>query len=120
MNSGLRKFALFGAVVSIGLLLAAWTVLPRTSNQGYEPDQPIPFSHKLHAGTFKMDCRYCHGGAYKGAHATVPSVSTCMNCHSLVYPESPWMQKIKKTYAEGKPIEWVRIHEVPDHVHFNH
>ncbi|NDG83903.1 MAG: cytochrome C, partial [Proteobacteria bacterium] len=120
MNSGLRRFALFGLIVISGLFVALWQVLPRTSNQGYQPEQPIPFSHKLHAGTFKIDCRYCHTGAYKSAHATVPSLSTCMNCHSLVYPESKWMKEIKKSYAEGRPVEWVRVHELPDHVHFNH
>lgn len=120
MNSGLRRFALFGVIVIAGLLLVTFQVLPRTSNQGYQPEQPIPFSHKLHAGTFKIDCRYCHTGAYKSANAGVPSLSTCMNCHSVLYPESPWIQKIKKAYADGTPIEWLRVHELPDHAHFNH
>ena len=99
MNAGLRKFALFGGIVTFVLLIAVWQVLPRISNQGYQPEQPIPFSHKLHAGTFKIDCRYCHTGAYKSNHAGIPSLSTCMNCHSVIYPESPWMQKIKKSYV---------------------
>lgn len=120
MNAGLRKFALFGGVVVVGLLVATWQVLPRTSNQGYQPEQPIPFSHKLHAGTFKIDCRYCHTSAYKSKVAGVPSVSTCMNCHSVVRADSPHIQAIQKAYAEGRAIEWVRIHELPDHVHFNH
>lgn len=120
MNAGLRKFALFGVVVFVGLLVATWQVLPRTSNQGYQPEQPIPFSHKLHAGTFKMECRYCHTSAYKSKSAGVPSLSTCMNCHSVVRTDSPHIQKIQKAYAEGRAIEWVRIHEVPDHVQFNH
>ncbi len=100
MNAGLRKFALFGVIVVTGLLIATWQVLPRTSNQGYQPEQPIPFSHKLHAGTFKIECRYCHTSAYKSSHAGVPTLSTCMNCHSVVRPDSPWIQKIKKSYAE--------------------
>lgn len=121
MNAGLRKFALFGGVVVFGLLVATWQVLPRTSNQGYQPEQPIPFSHKLHAGTFKIDCRYCHTSAYKSKNAGVPSLSTCMNCHSTITANgSEHLKKIQTAYAKGQAIEWVRIHEVPDHVQFNH
>ena len=67
-----------------------------------------------------MDCRYCHTSAYRSPHAGVPSLSTCMNCHTVVKTDSPWIQKMQKSYAEGKPIEWVRVHELPDHAHFNH
>lgn len=95
-------------------------VFPSASNQGYAPDQPIPFSHKLHAGTHKIDCLYCHSNAERSQHATIPSVSTCMNCHKVVKTDSPWIQKITQAYNEGKPIEWVRIHELPDHVRFTH
>jgi hypothetical protein len=115
-----RSFGVFVFALVIVLGLVIWMILPRTSNEGYIPEQPIPFSHKLHAGQYKMDCRYCHTSAYKSAHAGVPALSTCMGCHTVVKAESPWIQQIQKAYAEGKPIEWVRIHELPDHAHFNH
>lgn len=93
---------------------------PTASNQGYAPEQPIPFSHKLHAGDNKINCLYCHSGAEKSRHATIPSMNVCMNCHSVVKVDSPHIQKLRKAYSEGKPIEWVRVHELPDFVYFPH
>lgn len=90
-------------------------------NRGYAPDQPIPFSHKKHAGQFNIPCMYCHSGIEKSKHATVPSVNVCMNCHSVVKPDSPHIQKLKAYYNEKKePIEWVKVHNLPDFVNFNH
>lgn len=98
--------------------------------QGYAPKQPIAFSHKLHAGAYEIDCKYCHVGTLKGKSATIPSVNICMNCHSAVKTESPLIQKLwaaadwqpeTKTYGPNqKPIEWVRIHNLPDLAYFNH
>jgi hypothetical protein len=93
---------------------------PSASNQNYAPEQPIPFSHKLHAGDNKIACLYCHSAAEKSRHASIPSVNVCMNCHTVVKPDSPWIQKVQQAYAENKPIEWVRIHELPDYVYFPH
>lgn len=103
--------------------------------QGYEPTQPIRFSHALHAGTHKIDCQYCHQTANKGKNSNIPSLNTCMNCHKQVskgpkygteeiakiYAAVGW-DAYNKTYDEGKakPVEWVRIHNLPDHVAFNH
>lgn len=98
--------------------------------QGYAPKQPIAFSHKLHAGDYEIDCKYCHTGAMVGKNATIPSVNICMNCHRSVKTESPQIQKIwaaadwnAETLSFGpnqKPIEWVRIHNLPDLAYFNH
>jgi mono/diheme cytochrome c family protein len=98
--------------------------------QGYAPKQPIAFSHKLHAGAYEIDCKYCHTGVMKGKSATIPSVNICMNCHRSVKTESPQIQKIwaaadwnAETLSFGpnqKPIEWVRIHNLPDLAYFNH
>jgi len=96
------------------------SVFPSASNQGYQPDQPIPFSHRLHAGDNKIDCQYCHSAAEKSRHATVPALNVCMNCHRVVKTDSPWIQKITEAYEAGRPIEWVRIHELPDFVNFPH
>lgn len=88
--------------------------------QGYAPTQPIAFSHKLHAGQYGIDCGYCHTGAYKGKAATIPSASTCMNCHNQIKRGSPEIQKIYTAIEKNRPIEWVRIHNLPDLAYFNH
>ncbi len=89
-------------------------------SKGYMPDQPIAFSHKLHAGTMKINCLYCHFGAEKSRHAGIPPVNVCMNCHQAVKRDSPEVQKIIKAFQENKPIEWIKVHNLPDHVQFNH
>jgi hypothetical protein len=112
--------------IALFLILVVFAVggiaayFPTASNEGYNPEQPIPFSHKLHAGDNKIACLYCHSGAEKSRHASVPSVNVCMNCHSVVKTDSPWIQQIRKHYAEGTPIEWIRVHELPDYVYFPH
>jgi hypothetical protein len=87
---------------------------------GYTPDQPINFSHKLHAGEMGIDCKYCHNAVDKSRHAMVPSASTCMNCHTIARKDKPEIKKLTKYYEEGKPIEWKRIHKVPQYAYFNH
>ena len=87
---------------------------------GYAPEQPIKFSHKLHAGDMKIDCQYCHTGVEKSRHAMVPPVSTCMNCHTIARKDKPEIQKLTAYYNEGKALHWKRIHKVPDFVYFNH
>jgi len=87
---------------------------------GYQPDQPINFSHKLHAGNMKIDCQYCHTSVEKGRHATVPAASVCMNCHSVARKDKPEIIKLTDYYKSGKAIKWVRIHKVPDYAYFNH
>ena len=101
---------------------------------GYAPTQPIKFSHKIHAGENEIDCGYCHGSAYKGKSAGIPSVNVCMNCHKGISEGKVWgTEEISKIYAaagfdpetqaytkEPKPIEWIRIHNLPDFAYFNH
>lgn len=113
---GIAVAALAGVIT----LIALWVYRPTATNMGYAPEQPIPFSHKLHAGDNKIDCKYCHVGVEKTRHASVPSLNICMNCHLAVKTESPWIQKITRAYKEGKPIEWIRVHELPDYVYFPH
>lgn len=88
--------------------------------QNYAPEQPIPFSHKIHAGKFNVPCLYCHPSAEQGAHAGVPGLGVCMNCHSSVKVDSPLIQKVIQAYKEGRPIQWVKVHVLPDFVHFKH
>lgn len=98
--------------------------------QNYQPKQPIAFSHKLHAGAYEIDCKYCHTGVMKGKSANIPSPNICMNCHTQIKQDSPEIQKIYSAIGydvvtasytgKQKPIEWVRIHNLPDLAYFNH
>ncbi len=93
---------------------------PKYLEVGYRPKQPVPYSHKLHAGDLGMDCRYCHIGVEKSAHASVPATSTCMNCHTQVAAKSEKLLPVRESYATNKPVEWVKVHKVPDFAYFNH
>lgn len=92
--------------------------------QYYEPDQPIQFSHRIHAGDNQTDCKYCHSTVDESMHAGIPSVAVCMNCHNVVKEGTQTgKEEIAKIYAAvetNKPIEWVKVHNLPDHVYFNH
>nr|BCX00241.1 MAG: class III cytochrome C domain protein [Bacteroidota bacterium] len=90
------------------------------TNVGYAPKQPIPFSHKLHAGQYKIDCLYCHQTAETSKHASIPSLYTCMGCHNVVATQKPTIQQLKEYYDRGEPIEWIRVHSLPDHAYFSH
>jgi len=87
---------------------------------GYQPSQPIAYSHKLHAGDLKIDCRYCHSDVEKSRQANIPSAKVCMNCHSIARADTPEIQKLKEYYDKGIAIEWNRVHRVPDFAYFNH
>lgn len=86
----------------------------------HKPVQPVNFSHKLHAGDNKIPCQYCHTLARRSETAGVPSTQRCMNCHEYVKPEAPEIVKVLAHHDEGKPIEWNRVFDLPDHVWFNH
>lgn len=88
--------------------------------KGYAPKQPIAFSHKLHAGQYEIDCNYCHTGVRKSKSANIPSANICMNCHGQILTESPEIQKIYAAIENNRPIEWVRVHNLPDLAYFNH
>ena len=86
----------------------------------YQPTQPIAFSHKVHAGQYEIDCNYCHTGVNISKSANIPSVNICMNCHNAIETDKPEIQKILAAYEENRPIEWVRVHNLPDLAYFNH
>jgi hypothetical protein len=117
----------FRVVVSAILLAVAGAVTvsaylfhPDRAETGYQPVQPAPYSHKLHAGNLGIDCRYCHSTVETSAYAAIPPTETCMNCHARVKPQSELLQLVRESYATGQPIPWVRIHKLPDYVYFNH
>ena len=104
---------------------------PQTLNVGYMPEQPVPFSHAIHAGQLRMDCRYCHNTVYDAAHAAVPPTATCINCHSpandqgvsalaAVKHDSPKLAAIHESWETGRSVAWKRIHNLPEYVFFNH
>lgn len=105
-----------------GIAAAAITyyATPKYTRVGYAPVQPVPFSHALHNGQLGIDCRYCHVGVDKGATSTVPTAQTCMNCHNQVKADSPLLAPVRESFASGNPVQWVKIHQTPDYVYFNH
>ena len=130
-----KLIALLVIIAFVGGSVKGWYALAGIGiSQGYQPDQPIKFSHKLHAGTNKIDCRYCHSGAEKAKNANIPSPNVCMNCHKYIqsgpvygkaeiakiYDAIGW-DPAKQAYTGiQKPIQWVRIHNLPDFAYFNH
>jgi len=87
---------------------------------GYAPAQPIAFSHRLHAGSMRIDCKYCHEAATSSPHAGIPAVSVCMNCHTVARKAQPEIITLTKFYEEGSALPWKRVHRVPDYAYFNH
>ena len=113
------------AVALVAVSLAAATVALSQSSLipfggGKGPQQPIAFSHKLHAGTLGLDCLYCHNGADKSPIANIPPVGTCMGCHKLAVTDRPEIQKLTGFWTRGEPVPWVEVYRLPDHVKFNH
>ncbi len=101
-------------------LVVTFGFSPNLHNVGYKPSQPIPFSHKLHAGDMGMDCRYCHQTVEVADHAAVPATQTCMNCHTRVFADSEKLDPLNDSWKNGTPVQWVRVHDLPDYVFFSH
>ena len=116
------------AVVAVVVALAGGVVTalvwyyfsPRNTQVGYQPHQPVPYSHLLHAGQMGMDCRYCHANIERAAHAMIPPTQTCMNCHSLVRTTSARLAPVRESWQSGQAIDWVKVHRLPDHAYFDH
>lgn len=93
---------------------------PKTKDVGYAPIQPVPYSHALHVGKLGLDCRYCHNTVEKAAFAALPATQTCMNCHTAIRTNSLQLQPIRESYETGKPVPWVKVHDLADFAFFNH
>jgi hypothetical protein len=110
-----------GPAVSVLVVFAVWYWFsPWYTDVGYRPVQPVPYSHKLHAGDMGMDCRYCHNTVEVAPHAAIPPSATCMNCHSQVKTDSPRLATVRESFETGESIEWVRVHQLPDFAFFDH
>jgi hypothetical protein len=109
-----------GAPIYLIALIAYGVESPEALRIGYEPEQPVPYSHALHAGELGIDCRYCHTTVERAAKAAIPPAATCMNCHSQVKKDSDLLMPIRQAFAENTPVKWTRVHDLPDYVYFNH
>lgn len=112
--------ALLAAAAVYVVLLVYCAGSPTTIRVGYAPEQPVAFSHALHAGELGLDCRYCHTTVETAAHAAVPSTNVCMNCHTAIAPTSQKLTVVRDSAADGQGIHWIRVHDTPDYVYFNH
>lgn len=119
-----RSTSFLGFIIFIFVVFTAKNVIDGLFivgvQQGYAPTQPIAFSHALHAGQYEIDCNYCHTSVYESRSANIPSANICMNCHSAIKTESAEIKKIYAAIENNKPIEWVRVHNLPDLAYFNH
>ncbi|QSQ23421.1 cytochrome c3 family protein [Pyxidicoccus parkwayensis] len=109
------------AVPAIGIGgLMAYVRSPYVTNQQMPVEQPIEFDHRHHAGDEQIDCRYCHWTVEKAPSAGIPSTTVCMSCHAQVWNKSPYLTEVRKAFFSDQPIPWVRVHNLPDFVYFNH
>jgi hypothetical protein len=116
------KWALLGSALAwlFAGAIAAQTVTRVGVDEGYSPDQPIAFSHRLHAGDARVPCLYCHYAAPRSQHAGIPPAGVCMNCHALLTTQTVEIQKLREAVLQSRPIAWVKVHNLPDFVHFDH
>lgn len=113
-------------VMVVVLAVAAFYVYTQVARSSYltgrylEKQQPVQFSHKHHVGDDGIDCRYCHTSVESTATAGMPPTQTCMNCHSQLFSDSPYLEPVRASFRENKPIQWERVHDLPEYVYFNH
>jgi len=119
----LSRLTIYGAVFVIAALAWGLTLINRSSYvtwAGVAREQPVPFSHKHHAGELGIDCRYCHTAVEHSAVAGIPPTKTCMNCHSQIWADSPMLEPVRASFRNDTSIQWIKVHDLPDFVYFNH
>ena len=119
----LARVGLFSAVagpVALGGAAATFNWSPYITQVGAPRNQPVPFSHKHHVAGLGLDCRYCHTSVETSSFANIPPVHTCMTCHSQIWKDSPVLAPVRDSYASNLPIQWTRVHYLPDFVYFDH
>jgi hypothetical protein len=121
----LNKLPLVAAVGGVaaltGIVFVFWFFFsPKNLQVGYAPTQPVPYSHRLHAGQLGMDCRYCHANIERAAHAMIPPTQTCMGCHAIVKTDSARLSLVRASWDKNEAIEWVKVHKLPEHSFFDH
>jgi len=107
-------------VIALGVTLDQLQRSPWVTRQGQRPDQPIPFSHKHHVEGLGLQCQYCHTQVEKAAYAGIPPTKTCINCHAQIWTNAELLEPVRQSWATGASIQWIRVHDLPDYVYFNH
>ncbi len=116
----LRIVVALVVISSVVTGLVTYYATPKYTRVGYAPIQPVPFSHAIHVDQLGLDCRYCHTYVDRSGHSNIPTAATCMNCHTQIGKEKPDLEPVRRCYESGEPIPWIRIHQLPDYVYFNH
>ena len=119
----ISRVSIFGGVFILAAGLFLTLVFARSSystRKGLVLEQPVPFSHDHHTAALGISCLYCHSTVEKSSFAGIPATSTCMNCHSQIWNESPMLEPVRDSFASGRPIEWTRVYDLPDYVYFDH
>jgi Cytochrome c3 len=115
------KLLCLGALIAVTTAALVYRLNVRRDAPPLAPiEQPIPFSHRHHVGDDGIDCRYCHTSVETAASAGIPSTAVCMNGHKQIWSDSPYLEPVRASFRTGKPIEWWRVHDLPDYVYFNH
>ncbi len=107
-------------VIALGVTLNELQRSPWVTRQGQRPDQPVPFSHKHHVQGLGLQCQYCHTSVEKSSYAGIPPTKTCMNCHAQIWTNADLLQPVRDSWATGKSIQWIKVHDLPDFAYFSH
>jgi len=119
----ISRVSVFGAVFVVAAAVGGAAMVvrsPYVTEAGVVRSQPVPFSHQHHVGEAGIDCRYCHRGVEREALAGMPSTEDCLGCHSQLWADSEMLGPVRASWQSGRPIEWVRVHDLPDFVYFHH
>ncbi len=113
-------FVVLGIVASLGWVISVVQRSDFVTAANTFVDQPVQFSHQHHVGGIGIDCRYCHNSVEVAATASIPPTKTCINCHSQIWSTSPYLEPVRASFRDDKPLQWTRVHDLPDFVYFNH
>jgi hypothetical protein len=119
----LSRLSIFGGIFVLALVVWAWAELNASTyaTRAKVPvEQPVPFSHEHHVGGLGIDCRYCHTSVENSSFANIPPTKTCMNCHSQIWTNAAMLEPVRESFRTDKSIRWIRVHDLPDYVYFNH
>src|SRR6476469_3921901 len=119
----IARFTIFGALFLVAGFIYLLYAIDRSSwvTQAHAArEQPIQFSHERHVAGNGIDCRYCHTSAEDSRFAGIPPTKTCMNCHSEIFADSPFLEPVRASLSTNTPIKWTRVHDLPDFVYFDH
>jgi len=122
-TNAIARISIWGAVFILAGVTWAASVLNRSAyntNQGVSIKQPIPFAHEHHVAGLGIDCRYCHTSVEKSSFAGIPPTATCLNCHKLIWNDSPTLEPVRESFRTGTRLDWARVYDLPDFVYFDH